>query len=246
MAEALGVLSEPASWRGVFPPEHPAAAVVCHLASRCGLFTALSQLVDCALPVSAQQPASSNQSPSLAERLVTGLTARSLALAPLTTRALTHLLQLLSVPLLWSRCDLHTSLTLVGGGCALVPQAALLLEPCRGDPPRNHATDVHLRCPSLRPLGLRIWHHVVPAVHALGSRSALLAHLGSVAVLGGAGGACACLLGNLAEVSAAGLQVGPALQYPPCACSLRRVMICMVTVVSAPILLDLFCAMAWC
>ena len=66
---------------------------------------------------------------------------------------------------------------------------------------------VPCRCPTLLPLGLHIWQQAVPALHAVGGRSALVAHLSHVAMLGGAGGACACLLGNLAQIAGPGLKV---------------------------------------
>lgn len=63
------------------------------------------------------------------------------------------------------------------------------------------------RCPPLRQLGAQVWQQAGPALLAAVSRSTVVAQLRASACVGGAGGACACLLGNLAEVSTAGLQV---------------------------------------
>ena len=72
------------------------------------------------------------------------------------------------------------------------------------------------RCPSLRPLGLRVWQHAVPALHALASSSALVPHLQLQEGMGGPGAACAYLLGNVAQVSAVGLKVQRLPCQEPC------------------------------
>ena len=98
--------AEPAAWKSISSlssPEHAASEVVCHLAARCSLFASLSQLVGELLPIPTSPSPGPLEAVPLVERLVTGLTARSLALAPRTHPALQLLPQLLSVPLLWSR-----------------------------------------------------------------------------------------------------------------------------------------------
>lgn len=51
----------------------------------------------------------------------------------------------------------------------------------------------------------QIWMQAVPALHALQARGELSAYLSSAAVVGGSGGACLCLLGNLAQLAQAAL-----------------------------------------
>ena len=60
----------------------------------------------------------------------------------------------------------------------------------------------------MSPWSTRMWAHAVRSLHsAIQDSAACTRHLAAVSLAGGAGGACACLLGNLAEKAAASLQV---------------------------------------
>lgn len=63
------------------------------------------------------------------------------------------------------------------------------------------------RYPALKPLQAAIWQQAVKALHELGSVPAVLAWLPSEQSLGGKAGAAAALLGNIAQLAGACLEV---------------------------------------